>query len=227
LASELGLTVFNLAVGHGDGARFGLDLIRRNDLRPKIVVVSGGPFIFNNNYSRWAAEVIEMGAWNARKTVLEITASWWFRSLLYSFLTRVEYFDDRLTSDYIHYRSSANGWWRNVLEPTRRYPVSFGDEHDSYPRALKLATEFKKEMDARGALLVLTMVPYRRTETGHLKWLHDQLGIPFVMPPFEGMETADGSHLSKNSAEQISRDFWSRLINLNVVRDRLQLREKR
>lgn len=222
-AEQLGLETFNLAVGHGDGVFFAFDLIRRHDLRPKIIVVNGGPFIFNKNHSRWAREVTKMGPWNARKAVLEGTASWWLTSRLHRLLPRVEYFDGRLTSRWIHYRSSANGWWRNVLEPSARYPIRRGEEREAFPRALEFATEFKREMDARGTLIVMTTVPYRLVETNHLPWLSDKLGIPYVLPSYEGLQTSDGSHLSPESATQFSNDFFEQFVALPQVREKLGL----
>ncbi|MCR9138474.1 MAG: hypothetical protein NXI27_20905 [Alphaproteobacteria bacterium] len=222
-AKKLGLTTFNLAVGHADGARFATDLFRRHDLRPKIVVVNGGPFIFSGNYSRWAQQVVDMGTWNAVKAVIEGTAKWWLSIALHRTLPRIEYFDGRLTSNWIHYRSSQSGWWRNVLEPKYRYDIERGEERDSFPRALEFATEFKQEMDARGTLIVLTTAPYYRVETNHLSWLSERLGMPYILPSFEGLQTADGSHLSPESAARFSSDFFEGFIKLPEVREKLNL----
>lgn len=222
-AEKLGLTTFNLAVGHGDGTFFAIELIRRHDLRPKIIVINGGPFIFNKHHSRWAQQVINMGAWNARKTVIEDTVKWRLSVLLHRYLPRIEYFDGKLTSLWIHYRSSKNGWWRNVREPGDRYEIKKGKERDNFPRALEFATEFKREMDARGTLIVLTTVPYRLVETNHLAWLSERLGMPFVLPSYDGLQTSDGSHLSPESAVLFSNRFFERFIVLPEVRERLGL----
>lgn len=222
-AENLGLTVFNLAVGHADGVYFAFDLIRRHDLRPKIVVVNGGPFVFFQNYSRWAQEVVNMGGWNARKTVIEGTASWWLTSRLHRVLPRIEYFDRRLNSRWIHYRSSRNGWWRNVLVPGSRYPVGMGKELDNFNRSMELATKFKKDMDTRGTLIVLTTVPWNGTMVSHLEWFSENLGMAHVLPSYEGLQTADGSHLDPESASRFSKDFFERFITLPEVRAKLQL----
>ena len=74
----------------------------RHDLRPRVVVANGGPFIFYNDYSRWAEEVISMGPWEARKTVWELTAAWKFQALVHRYLPRVTWFGDPLTSGWVH-----------------------------------------------------------------------------------------------------------------------------
>ena len=222
-AGKLGLTAFTIATGHADKTRFALELIRKHDLRPRVVVASGGPFVFTEGISNWAQEVMNMSAWDAQKEWWERSAAWMAAMLVHRYLPRLDYFDQRLTSSWIHYRSEQTGWWRNVREPRGRYPVKMKKERSSYKNTLPLATELKQEMEARGALLVLTMVPYASTRAGHLSYLEEELGIPVVIPSFLGMETADGSHLNRESALELSRDFWDRFIARDEVRRNLGL----
>lgn len=222
-AERLGLKIFNLAVGHGDAARFALELIRKHDLRPRILICSGGPFMFNDRLSEWAREVVEMSPWEARKIAWERQAAWKLGTFVHAYLPRLDYFDQPLTSWWVHYRSENTGWWRNLLEPDYRYPVGFIDERADYAYTLPLASQLKQEMDRRGTLLVLTMVPYGNTQSGHLPFLASTLGVPSILPDFTGMETADGSHLHRESATRISREFWERFIQQEPVREKLGL----
>jgi len=225
-ARALGLKAFTIATGHADKTRFALDLIRKHDLRPRVVVASGGPFVFTEGLSPWARRVVSMSRWEAWKYYWESQAAWLLQSRLHRYLPRLDYFDRRLGSSWILYRSAVTGWWRHVAEPNGHYPVSMKAEQKSYKNTLPMARELKQELDQRGALLVLTMVPYRETQSGHLSYLSRELGVPAVVPSFAGMQTADGSHLNRESALRISQDFWDQFITLAPVREKLGLDRK-
>ena len=224
-ANTLGLRAFSIAVGHADKTRFALDIIRKHDLRPRIVVASGGPFIFTDGLSPWAQEVLAMSRWEALKRFWERSAAWQARSRLHRYLPRLDYFVSGGRYPWIHYRSTQTGWWRNALEPDRRFPVTFQPERESYRHTLPMARELHEELAQRGALLVLTMVPYHNTRSGHLSYLSRELGVPYVLPSFDGLVTADGSHLTRESARRISEEFWQLFIGLDEVRERLSLDE--
>jgi hypothetical protein len=222
-AGRLGLRAFTIATGHADKTRFALELIRRHDLRPKIVVASGGYFVFTEGTSPWAREVMAMSHWEAVKAFWERRASWAFRSRLHRQLPRLDFFEQPLYRGWVDYRSETSGWWRHAIEPAGHFPVSMKKERRSYRLTLPLARELKRELDHRGSLLVLTMVPFRNTQTGHLPYLSEKLGVPYILPSFEGLETADGSHLNYDSAMRISRQFWTEFTALEEVRTRLGL----
>lgn len=220
-AARGGLKVFNIAVGHADKTRFALDLIRRHDLHPRVVIASGGPFVFTEGVSPWAAEVMAMNAWDARKYFWERSAAWWIGSRLHRLLPRLDCFATGPQGHSILYRSAADGWWRNAMEPPGHFPVTVQPERASYSFTLPLARELKQELDNRGALLVLTMVPYKDTRSGHLAYLSRELGVPYILPSFDGLKTSDGSHLDRDSASRISMEFWQEFVALRPVRDKL------
>ncbi|MEM9305225.1 MAG: hypothetical protein AAGE01_24155, partial [Pseudomonadota bacterium] len=222
-AQALGLEVFNLAVGHGETAQFALDVIRRHDLRPRVMIVSGGPFIYSTDRSAWAETVQAMGGWEARKRFFENTAAWHIRAALHWFVPRLDYHGVPLTGGWVHYRSARTGWWRNALEPDNRYPVAFFAEPASHAEPLAFARMLQAEAGSRGAMLVLTMVPYGNTQSAHVRVLADALGVPAIVPSFEGQETADGSHLHRDSAVRASREFWEAFVRHPVIRSQLAL----
>jgi len=86
-----------------------------------------------------------------------------------------------------------------------------------------VARELAEELDRRGAALILSVVPYGNTRTGHLPFLARELGVPVVLPSFDGLVTADGSHLARSSAAGYAKAFWSQLLALPEVRARLSL----
>jgi hypothetical protein len=221
-AEKLGLSVFNLAVGHADSARFARDLLRRFDLRPRILIANGGPFFYGNNYSPWAQEVVAMSRWEAYKTFFEYSLVWQAESRLHRYLPYLSYFK-KFRYRWTHYRSPRTGWWRNTRIPPSRYPIRPDVEAKSYARSLPVAQELKTELDSRSSLLILTIMPYRKVQTGHLPYLSRELGVPYILPPFDGIQTADSSHLAPDSADRISEYIWRALIDLPAVQERLSL----
>jgi hypothetical protein len=222
-AEKMGLKVFSLACGHSDKTRFALELIRKHDLRPKVVVASGGPHIFREGMSEVARQAMSMTRWQAMRKRLEVAGSWALLARLHTHVPRIDFFRQKLVSPWIIYRSARTGWWRPALEPNGRHPIRFAKERGNYRDLLPLARELKDDLDRRGALLVLTMVPYGDTRVGHLPYLATELGVPSVVPDFEDIFMADGSHLDRESAQRISIDFWQRFIALEPVRSRLAL----
>lgn len=221
-ARKLGLRVFNLAVGHADNVTFALDVIEKYDLRPRVLIANGGWFFYKNNYSSWASEVVGMTPWQARKTFYEYTLGWELESRLHQHLPYLDYFA-KYRYPWIHYRSEVTGWWRNTRVPQRRYPIDIGEDKKSYARQLPRVQELKQELDRRGTQLVLTVLPFRKVQTGHLPYFSEQLGVPYILPPFEELATADSSHLTPDSAELASRYIWEKLLQLPQVRTRLDL----
>lgn len=223
-AGKLGLRVFSLGCGHVEKVRFALDLIRKHDLRPKLVVVAGGSHIFFEGLSEPAEQAEKLTRWQAWKAWTEAEGAWAIQQRLHSWLPKIDWFGPGLSFPWIIYRSSRTGWWLPVREPNGSYPVRFDKEAPSYyERSLPLARELKEELDRRGAGLVLTVVPYGNTRFGHLPYLARELGVPTVVPSFDGLFTSDGSHLNRASAERYSKLFWSQFIALPQVRGKLAL----
>lgn len=223
-AQKLGLRVFSLACGHAERMRFMLEVIRKNDLHPKIVVAVGGEHIWTDGVSGPAARAMAETRWDAWKEWMEARAAWSAQVALHSHLPRIDFFDQELTAGWVVYRSARTGWWRPALQPSGRYPVDFSKEdHGGYEYLLPFARAVKEELDARGALLVLSIVPYGDTRSRYLPYLARELGVRSVVPSFDGMVTCDASHLEPESAERYSRLFWNELIALPEVRRRLSL----
>jgi hypothetical protein len=98
-----------------------------------------------------------------------------------------------------------------------------GDALDPSQEELREARKFKSEMEARGAKVILTAIPFDResywktnpavsAEDALLlapeneKKFHREerlakaLGVPLVMGPVKGLQTIEGSHLTGESA---------------------------
>jgi len=222
-ARALGLRVFSLACGHVERVRFALELIRKHDLRPKIVVVVGGPHMFKDLLSGPAEKARRLTRWQAWTEWIEAEARWSLQTRLHSWLPKIDWFGHDLTSPWILYRSTRTGWLLPVVEPSSSYPIGVARDDPSYAWLLPVARELKEELDRRGAELVLSVVPYGDTRTGHLPFLAQELRVATVLPSFDGMRTADGSHLSRSSAATYAKEFWSEFVALPEVRGKLAL----
>ncbi|GEM_PF-5309096 len=222
-AEAAGLRVFSLASGHAEGTRFPLDVLRKHDLRPKIVIASGGPHLFDrpDDRSEAARAVQALSRFDAMKTWLEIQGGWALRSRLHALLPQVSFFERRLRTSWIVYLSTRTGWWQPAREPDGHYPVAFAPAHGDERRLLPVARELQQEVESRGAMLVLTIVPYGDTRAGHLAFLARELDVATVVPRMDDLTTADGSHLDRASAERISARFWEALMARNDVHERL------
>lgn len=222
-AKKLGLKVFTLAVGHADKLSFALEIIRKHDLKPRILIANGSPNVFKKGFSSWAKKVLAMSYWEAQKLFWERSAAWQVKSLLHHYLPHLDFIRKRGFYRWIHYRSEETGWWKNAVEAKGNYPIRTVSESKNYRSTLPLARELKNEMDGRNTFLVTTIVPFGRTQSGHLPYLSKKLDIPYVLPSFDNMQTADGSHLNQVSALTYSKRFWESFIQLKAVRKKLLL----
>ncbi len=222
-ARDSGLRVFSLALGHSSRARLAIDLIRRHDLRPPVVVAVGGPNYYADRLSERSAAVVAMTGWQARRAWIEAQASWWLRRLLHTWLPKLDLLGNAKPPDWVIYRSEETGWWRAAVEPATARPVRWARERADYRRQLPLARELRDEVESRGGRLVLSMVPHSATQSGHLPYLAEELGVAAVLPSVEDLATSDGSHLTRDSGTRYAQAFWRELMQVSEVRAKLGL----
>ena len=138
-------------------------------------------------------------------------------------MPKIEYFRKYFQPGYIYYRSSRTGWWYPSLEGSGKHPVGYAEEEASYADYLPVARELHQELNRRGSLLVLTIVPYGQTQIGHFAYFSEKLGVSVVRPEVADLRTSDGSHLNRESARRYSHAFWTEFIAMPEVRERLSL----
>jgi hypothetical protein len=188
------------------------------------VVVVGGPFVFSDGLSEMAELAVGMTRWEAWSFWVERRASWAVLSRLHRHLPRIDLLGLDRHLQWVVYRSETTGWWLPVVHPTSRYQVGFEEEEaKSYRRYLAKARELRDEIAARGGAVILTTIPYGWTRYGHLAYLEQELGLPWVLPSFSDLYTLDGSHLTRESARTVSYDLWEKLMSHPAVRTSLGL----
>jgi hypothetical protein len=205
-----GVTYYALGFGHRDGDQWALDVIRRHDLRPKLVVVNVDGF-FGRERSAWANRVRRDSAFAAHKARIEGELGHEARRLIHQAVPNWIDLYGRpgfpFGNEFIAYRSRTNGtWWISPWpKPTMAaHAEDYVVEHVS-ERTLVAARAFQAELAARGARMVLTHVPTPEATGGNPVAIGAALGVPVVGMDVDGLTSHDGSHLSEDSAV-----FWSR-----------------
>jgi hypothetical protein len=70
-----------------------------------------------------------------------------------------------------------------------------------------LATEFLKNF-AKGKCVILTHAPFPHTKMGNVEAIAAGVGLPLVAPQLDGLNTSDGYHLDRVSADRWAQAFY-------------------
>jgi hypothetical protein len=234
VASEHGVTVYNLGLGFDERVAFSSALIERHDLRPKVVVVNADRRFFASDTSPLAARLMqshELGsdAWQDWKERNEASVGWNFRLSFHRYIPRFNVAKRRIESADV-YRSLETGswWWALHHQPSPEHTVEVELISESLnDDERRNALEFKRAMDARGVAIVLTQIPQREMCNVKLRELVQLLGAPVVLPQLDGLKTADQSHLDAASAARFSSTFLSEFFERSAIRMALYGRDWR
>ena len=108
------------------------------------------------------------------------------------------------------YRSRETGAYDMKGESQKVVPVSFDESFDQtkVDQAISAANDFLNEF-AQDKCVILTLVPSVETPVGEARAIAAALRLKLVMPEVAGsLETGDGSHLDRPSAERWSQAFY-------------------
>ncbi len=215
--AALGLSYYALGFGFREADRFPLALIRRLDLRPRMVVVNADGF-FGGGLSAWAEVVNRDTPFAARKLRWEAETAHEVRRAVHivapNWLSLFGRPGLGQARELNMYRSRSDGTWQvspwpsttAVFTPPAPAGVAPGRTEIASARA------FKAEMDARGITLVLTRVPTPEPLDGAGPAAFARLlEVPLVVAEPPGMTSADNSHLDPASANDWSRQFMAAL----------------
>lgn len=222
-AKASGLKAFSIGAGYSEGTRFGMDIIRKHKLKPKILVVMGGPYLYWGTLSDVAKEAKGMTWWAAYKTYWEKRCFWFFQRQVHTQIPKLCVLKTTLTYQIINYRSEETGWWKAVYEPLRPFPIRPGKELENYEFVMPQIDDIMAVMSRQDTLVILSCIPYNRTLTGHFKLIREHYNIPVLLPSFEGLATNDGSHLHPDSSAIYSERFWQGFIAIPQVQEKLKL----
>lgn len=209
-AADHGITYYAFGFGYRDGDAWALELIRKHDLRPRVVVVNVDGF-FARPLSAGAQRVRRDTRFGARKLQFEGELSHDARRFVHRIIPNWLDLYGRpgfpSGNEFIAYRSRRDGAWDVSPWPAAAMPapsVDFQVEAVG-PRIGDAARAFKAELDARGSRMVLTYVPTPDDSGGNPAAIGAMLGVPVVALGVGGLTSHDGSHLSEESAVTWSR----------------------
>ena len=209
-AAAHGVTYYAFGFGYRDGDEWALELIRRHDLRPRLVVVNVDGF-FARPLSAGARRTRLDSAFGARKRVLEGEVGHEVRRVVHQVIPNWVDLYGRpgfpFGNEFIAYRSRRDGVWAISPWPVPAMAAASVDYQVEPvgPRVGEAARTFKNELDTRGSRMVLTYVPTPDDSGGNPVAIGAMLGVPVVGMGVDGLTSHDGSHLSEESAV-----FWSR-----------------
>jgi hypothetical protein len=206
-----GLQYYVMGFGFREGAQFPMEILRRFDLRPRLVVVNADGF-FGHEFSEWAREVINDNRFEAMKLQWENETAHEVRRFVHRLVPHwFDLFERPGLADgdeFIAYRSRRNGTWRVSPWPSGDQAVPHGvPRGQAAPWTLDAARKFKRELEQRGSQLVLTFVPTPTPDTREAAHVADELQVPLAAPMIEGLTSHDASHLTEESAFIWSEGF--------------------
>jgi hypothetical protein len=242
-----GIRLFNLCFPAGDGVEMALRTMERNHLSPKIVVVNENYF-FENGLSPYGEAAIQGGYWRAWHDMAEDRMSWLFRRSIHRWFPRFGFGGTHPAVPYLACQSVEDGFLQteNFSSGRTPFPVKdTGEESVPSKEELRIALNFKKEMDRKGVSVVLVNIPYdifsclESAKQGTqlrgpiLSWkdpkpfrrahaLARDLGVPLIAPLVNGLWTLDGSHLNRESAVRFSEAFFHQFGRLPEVKKMTQ-----
>lgn len=202
---------FALGFGHEEQHRFPLEVMRRHDLHPKVVIVNVDNF-FGGVTSPWGERVLRDTAFDAWKVQFEAGASHVVRRALHRVVPHVP---DLWASEreFVIYRSTRDGSWfiaTDFGEGSRLAPFYRGRD-TVRPHNLELARALKETVEEAGGRVIFVLVPGRDVSLTHAQMLADMVGVPLVAPEVPDLRTMDASHLTDDSAARYASVFFQHL----------------
>ncbi len=205
-----GLKGYNLSFPAGQDA-FPMELIRRYDLRPKLLIINSDSF-FANNLAFFGRIAVGRGYWDSWKYYWESLASWEFLKYLHAWVPPWKrYFFERPSQ--VSYRTIEDGGLQfrygtpsaRAMATTPPQPLTPQEERrleNFFNQQLANLRLFKQEMDARGTAMIMTVVT--RSDAGYAVELTKRLsaatGVPYVEAWPLGLISHAGSHMDRASA---------------------------
>ena len=111
---------------------------------------------------------------------------------------------------YVIFRSRETGPFSvSGLGQFKRAAVSYDQSMDqtALQDEAAIGREFLSRLPVKRECIILTAVPYARTKIATVNALANALGMNLVAPNVDGLQTFDGSHLDRPSAERWSKAF--------------------
>ncbi len=213
---ENGLTFFGLS-GPGDNAAFSEDILLRNDLHPKFLIVNEDDF-FNPKLWPFQKEAMSGSWWHSWSKIYSNYGRWVLNYCVRSLIPRFLFFKPNQGKENKEFLSPENGFLFSENMSGLHYPIRIKPKPRLLdPLYLSRAKDFVNVMRKRGTEVILTFVPYGENPAV-VKEEARRLGVGCVLPTVNGLETFDGMHLTPESAEKFSDSFFEVFFKLPEIR---------
>ncbi len=209
-----GLKFYNLGFGYDEGGEFALELLRRFDLRPGVVVVNADASFWKRK-TPMAAKVADSWAWKSRVGYAEFQAAWHLRRNIHRWLPKI------ISPEQVAiWRNHENGAWSVRSSDVKPTNVAYLERESLATETEVLiasAHHWKEQLDRLGTTLVLTLVPSPESNVTLARKLGEELGVPLILAPSDAsFSTFDGDHLDRESSERFTKLFVEQFESLNI-----------
>jgi hypothetical protein len=167
---------------------------------------------FAAEQSDWAEHVVEESDFDAWKVHVEAEMAHQVRRALHRVVPH--YVDlHRGFREVILYRSREDGTWFVANDFGEGTVFDWPPRDTEQPSAatLRAAEAFKRELEGRGARVVLTIIPGPGVSLHRAQAVASHLAVPLIVPASTPLTTIDGSHLSHESAARVAASLLDQL----------------
>lgn len=194
--------VFNLAFGYAEGSRFYEALIRKNNIRNKLLLVQAD--IFGSDMSAQGRKALDTHPFTALQSVLRKNIQWSMHLLCKKFLKFKLYAEDQ-----VWYRSTTNGaLWRYEAKTRHNVDPTLVQDLQLTTAEKDRIDAFKKLADAHGLAPLLMYVPCKGITRQHAELVAAYTGWETLfVQRTDALEFVDTIHMTRKSSVAFSKDF--------------------
>ena len=209
------LKFFSLA-GPGDNFPYCREIILRNHLFPKFMILNEDNF-FNPKLWPFQKEVMTSSWWHGWSSTYINYFQWLGKYYLRKGIPELTFFMANHGKERLTLCSPTNGFvFMENISGDHHPLVESSQKSTVNPLYLEMARKFIGEMKDRGSEVILTFVPDGQN-TDFVREEAKELGVPFILPKLNGLETYDGKHLTPESSERYTKAFFKIFFKLPEV----------
>jgi hypothetical protein len=204
---RLGVTYYLLGFGSNERSRFAAAVLRRQNLRPRAVIINADPFFVDATNPEY--EPIIAGRTEALlPAVFRKYAQRW----LHEFCVNPQRMFPSSTCNLpASYRSADDGRWQLPKSDNLRDRVPVASNPnlsvEQSGKFIAVARQFVQLLDIPSRCIILTSVPSDLETENAARKVASALDFTFIAPKVDGLATIDRSHLAPESAEA-----WSEIM---------------
>jgi hypothetical protein len=218
-----GLKFFSLA-GPGDNFPFSEEIILRNHLYPRFIIVNDDNF-FDPKLWPFQKEAMTGSWWHSWSSTYMNYYQWLAKYYLRKFIPGFYFFKANQGKEFYILCSPENRFVFLENLSGERHPVVVDHKKSSInPIYLEQAQKFINDMQRRGSKVILTFVPDGKNPD-FVKKEAKKLSVSCVLPKVEGLETFDGLHLTRESGNQFATAFFDIFLKLPDVQKAIKERK--